>query len=94
MNWPNHLQGPDTSTLAVDDFDIDTRTGFLPPQVPLTRLPPLWKQWEAVLDDAGRRRIQLGDKARISAAEQESSATWRASIAFVRLASFVDLTIY
>lgn len=40
---------PDTSTLAAHDFDVDTRTGFMPPQPPLTRLPPQWELWELAL---------------------------------------------
>ncbi|KAF7972437.1 hypothetical protein HWV62_18012 [Athelia sp. TMB] len=95
---PNTLLGhalpvgvPDTSTLAAHDFDVDTRTGFLPPQVPLTRLPVRWERWEEILDDAGRRRLQLGDKVGISAAEQESSATWRASISSLPVLPIDDL---
>lgn len=85
---------PDTSTLAAHDFDVDTRTGFLPPQVPLTRLPLRWERWEEVLEDAGSRRLQLGDKVGITVAEQESSATWRAGIASVCLLLSFNLAIH
>jgi indoleamine 2,3-dioxygenase len=74
---------PDTSTLAAHDFDVDTRTGFLPPQPPLARLPVDWEPWEAALNDALQRKLQLGDKADISTAEIESSASWRISVSQV-----------
>lgn len=81
-----HAAGvPDTSTLAAHDFDVDTRTGFLPPQEPLNRLPADWEAWESVLDDAAARKLQLGHKADISLDDVQSSATWRARVAQVSL---------
>lgn len=52
---------PDTSTLAAHDFDVDTRTGFMPPQSPTSRLPHFWDQWEVILEDAVSQGLQLGD---------------------------------
>ncbi|TFK49791.1 hypothetical protein OE88DRAFT_1662460 [Heliocybe sulcata] len=40
----------DISTLAAADFDVDNRTGFMPPQPPLARLPEEWEEWESVED--------------------------------------------
>jgi indoleamine 2,3-dioxygenase len=74
---------PDTSTLAAHDFDVDTRTGFLPPQPPLSRLPIDWEPWEATLDEALQRRLQLGDRAGISTANIMSSVSWRTGVSQV-----------
>ena len=53
---------PDTSTLAAHDFDVDTRTGFMPPQPPLTRLPSAWEPWESTLENAIVSKLQHADK--------------------------------
>jgi indoleamine 2,3-dioxygenase len=79
----HHIGIPDTSTLAAHDFDVDTRTGFLPPQPPLARLPIDWELWEAALDDALERKLQIGDRAGISSAKIASSASWRDSVSRV-----------
>ena len=68
---------PDTTTLAAHDFDVDTRTGFMPPQTPLVRLPPAWEPWEILLDDAISQRLQLGDKIDLEESEKLKSNTWR-----------------
>ena len=70
----------DTTTLAAHDFDVDTRTGFMPPQPPLDRLPAEWDDWEAVLAEAVASRLQLGDKQDLSVEDQASSEKWRARI--------------
>ncbi|KIP06257.1 hypothetical protein PHLGIDRAFT_107203 [Phlebiopsis gigantea 11061_1 CR5-6] len=70
----------DTTTLAAHDFDVDTRTGFMPPQPPLTRLPPAWEQWEELLDAATTDKLQLGEKPDLSEAERSRSAEWRARV--------------
>jgi hypothetical protein len=67
----------DTSTLAAHDFDVDARTGFMPPQAPLARLPDTWVVWEDTLDDAYSRRLQLATKPNLTSAEAGESATWR-----------------
>ena len=71
---------PDTSTLAAHDFDVDTRTGFMPPQPPLTRLPSAWEPWEAVLEDAIRSRLQLADKLDLSEKDGVDSERWRNAV--------------
>ena len=82
---PDTALGPpagtvDTTTLAAHDFDVDTRTGFMPPQPPLSRLPDPWQPWEEALDDAVSARLQLGDKKDLTQKDQERSARWRARV--------------
>ena len=86
---PDVLVGPpagvvDTTTLAAHDFDVDTRTGFMPPDPPLTRLPSQWESWEQSLDDAQSHRLQLGCKIGITDEEKARSESWRARVAQVR----------
>ncbi|KZT02261.1 Indoleamine 2,3-dioxygenase [Laetiporus sulphureus 93-53] len=68
---------PDTSTLAAHDFDVDTRTGFMPPQPPLARLPQEWEPWEAALDEALNNRLQLAEKRGLTEVEEAQSDRWR-----------------
>ncbi|KAL1674161.1 Indoleamine 2,3-dioxygenase [Schizophyllum commune] len=70
----------DTTTLAAHDFDVDNRTGFMPPQPPLTRLPAAYEPWVVVLNDAIAQRLQVGDKPGLPVAEAAKSATWRARV--------------
>ena len=82
---PDVLTGPppgvvDTTTLAAHDFDVDTRTGFMPPQAPLRRLPVDWEPWEEVLDDAVRRKLQLGDRLDLDEGEKINSEVWRVRV--------------
>ena len=70
----------DTTTVAAHDFDVDTRTGFMPPQPPLTRLPDFWEPWEELLDDATTDRLQLAEKPDLSEAEATRSEEWRARV--------------
>ncbi|KIY65594.1 Indoleamine 2,3-dioxygenase [Cylindrobasidium torrendii FP15055 ss-10] len=69
----------DTTTLAAHDFDVDNRTGFMPPQPPPARLPVDWEPWELILDEAIHRRLQLAQKPNITQEEMDSSAAWRAN---------------
>ncbi len=75
----------DTTTLAAHDFDVDTRTGFMPPDPPVTRLPFEWESWEVALDNAVASRLQLGDKQNLSGEDQARSERWRAQIREVRI---------
>ncbi|KDN52116.1 Indoleamine 2,3-dioxygenase [Tilletiaria anomala UBC 951] len=50
---------PDTSTLAAADFDIDVRTGFLPPEPPLSRLDSPYHIWEDLLSLARSSHLRL-----------------------------------
>jgi indoleamine 2,3-dioxygenase len=86
---PDVLIGPpagvvDTTTLAAHDFDVDTRTGFMPPEPPLGRLPLQWEPWEQLLDHAQSYRLQLGNKIDITVEEKARSESWRARVAQVR----------
>jgi indoleamine 2,3-dioxygenase len=84
---------PDTTTLAAHDFDVDTRTGFMPPEEPLTRLPDRWGVWEDTLDVALKARLQLGEKLRISQEEIAQSNSWRRLVREVRvLRSISDMS--
>ncbi|KAF8972318.1 tryptophan 2,3-dioxygenase [Flammula alnicola] len=79
---PDILIGPpagvvDTTTLAAHDFDVDTRTGFMPPQAPLGRLPSEWEQWEILLDEAISGRLQLGENPHLQESEKQKSERWR-----------------
>lgn len=78
----------DTTTVAAHDFDIDGRTGFMPLQPPLARLPVSWETWESHLDAALSQGLQLSERVeRLDAAqravETEKSKSWRSCIAEV-----------
>ncbi|KAI1797073.1 Indoleamine 2,3-dioxygenase [Ganoderma leucocontextum] len=82
---------PDTSTLAAHDFDVDTRTGFMPPQPPLSRLPEAWEPWEVALDDAISRRLQLAERPGLSEEDEKKSESWRNSIRELPILPTADL---
>ncbi|KAJ3863574.1 Indoleamine 2,3-dioxygenase [Lentinula novae-zelandiae] len=50
----------DTTTLAAHDFDVDPRTGFMPPHAPIARLEGEYGAWEGVLADACNGGFRLG----------------------------------
>lgn len=79
---------PDTTTVAAHDFDVDTRTGFLPPQPPISRLPSGWEDWEVVLDDAISSRLQLGEKSNLCESEKRASERWRSRVRNVRVSCY------
>lgn len=81
---------PDTTTVAAHDFDVDTRTGFLPPQPPISRLPSDWNDWEVILDDAVSSRLQLGDKSTLHESEKWVSERWRNRVRNVRISIHID----
>lgn len=71
----------DPSTLAAHDFDVDNRTGLMPPEPPLTRLPGIWgEHWETCLDTALQSKLQLGDKLGLTNDEAAQSERWRALV--------------
>jgi indoleamine 2,3-dioxygenase len=72
------LQCP-THTLA-QDFEIDPRTGFIPPIIPISRLPSQWEAWECALDDLKATRLQLGSKSNLTVEDTSASEAWRARI--------------
>ncbi|KAG7089187.1 hypothetical protein E1B28_010889 [Marasmius oreades] len=85
------LGSVDTTTLAAHDFDVDNRSGFMPPQEPLGRLPVQWEAWEAVLDVAIQDRLQLGEKVDQSQEEKDKSSHWRARVRELPLLPTTDL---
>ncbi|OBZ66264.1 Indoleamine 2,3-dioxygenase 1, partial [Grifola frondosa] len=82
---------PDTSTLAAHDFDVDTRTGFMPPQPPLARLPAEWESWEATLDDGLASKLQLSDRADVSAEDRAKTERWRSHVRNLPIISIAGL---
>lgn len=70
----------DTTTLAAHDFDVDTRTGFMPPDPPISRLPVEWEPWETTLDRAMSMNLQLAVKPGLTGNEIARSASWRESV--------------
>jgi len=71
---------PDTATLAAQDFDVDDRTGFMPPIPPLTRLPSEWETWEATLDSALTKRLKLYNGPGTTDDDRAESAAWRENV--------------
>ena len=71
---------PDTTTIAAQDFDIDDRTGFMPPMPPLTRLPSEWETWEATLDSALAKRLKLYNGPGTTDNDRDESAAWREGV--------------
>ena len=55
----------DTTTLAAHDFDVNSRTGFMPSDPPIARLPKQWKPLEAMLEHA-MRKFQLAIRRHLS----------------------------
>lgn len=80
-NYGHATDIPDTTTLAAHDYDVDTRTGFMPPEPSLTRLPAQWEPWEATLDDAfSPVRLRHIDTPELDEADRVNSERWRASV--------------
>ncbi|KAI6141958.1 Indoleamine 2,3-dioxygenase [Pisolithus thermaeus] len=82
----------DTTTLAAHDFDVDTRTGFMPPDPPIRRLPEQWEPWEAALQKAMHDGLQLAVKENITDAERNMSDRWRLEVSELPTLSIQDLT--
>ena len=78
----------DTTTLAAHDFDVDTRSGFMPPDPPVTRLPSQWEAWEAALDEAIDNKLQLGDRAGLSEEDRRNASSWQAHVRQVVICIF------
>ena len=68
---------PDTTTVAAHDFDVDARSGFMPPQPPLARLPETWEAWEEALERAILRKLKLGSANDITPSAVADSEEWR-----------------
>lgn len=75
----------DTSTLAAHDFDVDPRSGFMPPEPPIARLPTEWDEWEQVLDAALQSRLKIAENPDISPEETERSRLWRETVSNMKI---------
>ena len=74
-------RGPtNTTTLAAQNFDIDDRTGFMPPKPPLARLSSEWETWEATLDSALTKRLKLYNGPTTTGDDRNESAAWREGV--------------
>ncbi|KAF4615791.1 hypothetical protein D9613_012456 [Agrocybe pediades] len=87
----------DTTTLAAHDFDVDTRTGFMPPEPPIRRLPEEWEAWEGALESAIKDRLILGEEvAKLDGVdrdrEYEKSEKWRSRVRSLPILSTANLT--
>lgn len=71
---------PDTTTVAAHDFDVDERTGFMPPLPPQARLPHAWELWEAALEDAVRQKLRLSEALDSTLSDTDTSKRWRERI--------------
>lgn len=71
---------PNAYVLAMEDFDVDEETGFLPSQPPLSRLPPHYDAWEQALDNASALRMKLGERDDLTSNDRVDSAEWRRNI--------------
>ncbi|CAE6476346.1 unnamed protein product [Rhizoctonia solani] len=73
---------PDMSSLSCFDFGLDSRTGFLPTQVPLARLPATFDKWEDALQRAMVVLKHPGDSddPLPTDEEKEQSLRWRENI--------------
>ncbi|KAF8327209.1 Indoleamine 2,3-dioxygenase [Cantharellus anzutake] len=58
-------------------YDLDPRTGFMPPEPPLLRLPHPYGPWEVLLDDAKRHFVNPGPSGLATATEKQYTAKWR-----------------
>lgn len=74
---------PDTSTLAGADFDVDVRSGFLPPEQPIQRLKKDSKEvkWEEMLDIARELPLKIGGGGKNCGEDQRRlNRRWRRDI--------------
>lgn len=73
---------PDVSTLAAADFDVDVRSGFLPPEAPVSRLGGIEEEvWETALDKARALPLRIGGGGvNVSEADRRAAREWRRNI--------------
>ncbi|KAF9062639.1 Indoleamine 2,3-dioxygenase [Rhodocollybia butyracea] len=80
-----HAPIVDTTTLAAHDFDVDPRTGFMPPHPPVERLLSLegqnYEHWEDLLTQACAADLQIADKeGGLTLEEERRSEQWRTTV--------------
>lgn len=68
----------DTSTLAAADFDVDVRSGFLPPEPPVSRLPDGYAPWEDLFDWAKKMPLRLAGQ--LGTPKEQEARAWRAAV--------------
>lgn len=68
---------PNVASLAAADFDVDVRTGFLPPKANIERLPAPYDVWEDALKAASGDRP--GDGVRLGGGRPKDEA-WREGV--------------
>ncbi|KAF9510278.1 hypothetical protein BS47DRAFT_1348198 [Hydnum rufescens UP504] len=69
----------DVSTVAASDYDIDVRTGFMPPAEPLQRLPKEFEVWECMLDRV-LGVIKLVQDVDFTDEDKAFTKAWRAAV--------------
>ncbi|KAG8878273.1 hypothetical protein FRB97_002672 [Tulasnella sp. 331] len=73
-------RGFDTSTVAAADFDVDSKTGFMPPKVPVVRLGGELEVWERIRDAAVGNGEPLTLGVYASNRQQKRSTRWRQDV--------------
>ncbi|KAI3620923.1 indoleamine 2, 3-dioxyganeseb, partial [Moniliophthora roreri] len=88
---PPGLTGPDLSRTHAVKLNAQPKTamssepaestefwnGFMPTNLPITRLPSEWESWEAVFEAAMNEGLQLGNRLGITEEEKQRSERWR-----------------
>lgn len=64
-------------------YDLDSRTGFIPPEPPLLRLADGYERWELLLDDAKANFVNPGSSGLATATEMQYTSKWRNRVAAV-----------
>ena len=80
---------PNIASLAAADFEVDVRTGFLPSDKNIERLPTDWILWEEALD-AARGNGHPGDGLRLGGG-RDRDELWRAGIESVGVRSLTTI---
>lgn len=76
---------PDLTTLAGADYDVDVRSGFLPPAPPLARLPPgPWQVWEDAWDATDGLRAGQGEARNVKTKEWRTAVREKLPVVDVR----------
>ncbi|KAE8184454.1 hypothetical protein CF328_g7852, partial [Tilletia controversa] len=76
FSHPRDPSLPDTSTLAAADFDIDVRSGFMPPEPPVERLSGVEATWEDMLDRARTLPLRCGGGG-VAESDEARRAAWQ-----------------
>lgn len=84
VQGPRHADLFDVSTVAAADYDIDVRSGFMPPAEPVARLLGEFSVWEDILDAALGRLQLAADLVDASEGQRRYVAEWRTRVKQVR----------